>query len=56
VVQEKDGEDQSDRLCKKCRSTVQSQGRSEHSTHNKTEEGYLDWSHVALDLSSKSAY
>jgi hypothetical protein len=50
------GEDKSDRSYKICRSSERSQGGIGHSTHNTTEEGYLDWSHIALELSSKSTF
>jgi len=37
-------------------SITRSRGREVHSTQNKTKEGYLDWSHHALLLPSKTRY
>jgi hypothetical protein len=33
-----------------------SRGRKEHPTYNKMKEGYLDWSHFALEQPSKTRY
>jgi hypothetical protein len=35
---------------------LHSQGGNEYSTYNEQKEGYLDWSHLALELPSTARY
>jgi len=52
----KDTADQMERSCEKCKSITYSQGGNEYSTYNEQKEGYLDWPHLALELSSTARY
>jgi len=55
-VLEKDGDDQLDRTYEIGRSIKQSKWRQEHRTYNKKEKCWLDWSHLAWELPSKTCY
>jgi hypothetical protein len=55
VVLEKDGEDQLAHFCEKL-SITEIQGREEYLTNNTKKEGYLDLSHLVLELPSKTCY